>query len=272
MERIFQARNYRLPLGAHTYIMGILNVTPDSFSDGGQWTDPDRAVEHARQMVAEGAEILDLGGQSTRPGFQPVPPEEELRRVAPVLEALRGEFDLPLSVDTFYPEVAREAARLGADILNDVTGLDNPGMVRAAAEYGCGVVVMHHDPLITGDLPGEIRAFFKERIDRAVRGGIAPEAVCLDVGIGFSKSFEQNLLAIRQLAKTGVDGHAMLMGASRKRFIGQICAQPEARERVAGTVAAHVLSIAGGADILRVHDVAQAVQSARVADAIVRPL
>ena len=270
MNHYFQAGKYRLPLGGHTYVMGILNVTPDSFSDGGKWDSPQKAVEHALQMVAEGAEIIDIGGQSTRPGFQPVPPEEELRRIAPVLEALRGQVDLPLSVDTFYPQVAEEAVRLGADIVNDVTGFDHPRMVEVVAKTGCGCIVMHHNEIPQGDVAETMRRFFEQRIRTAVDQGVAPEAICLDIGIGFGLTLEQNLAAIRDLRRAGVDGFAMLVGASRKSFIGKVCVQPVASERVAGTVAAHVLSIAGGADIIRVHDVPEAVQSAQVADAILR--
>ena len=223
------------------------------------------------QMAAEGAEIIDVGGQSTRPGFRPAPPEEELRRIAPVLAALRKRLDLPISVDTFYPQVAEEAARLGADILNDVTGLDCPQMAEIAAKTGCGCIVMRHDPIPQGDVADSMRRFFEQRIQLALDCGVAPEAVCLDIGIGFGLDLEQNLEAIRDLRRALVPGRAMLVGASRKSFIGKVCNQPLAAQRVAGTVAAHVLAVAGGADIIRVHDVPEGVQSAQVADAILRP-
>lgn len=268
MEHIFEAKEYKLPFGKHTYIMGILNVTPDSFSDGGKWNDVPRAVEHALEMQEQGAEILDVGAQSTHPGFAAIPAEEELARLAPVLEALRGKLHIPLSVDTFYPEVAQEAVALGADIINDVDGFDNPQMAQVAAQSGCGCVIMHHKSGYPHGMAQDIRAFFEERISLARQAGVAASHICLDPGIGFGKNFEENLEALRELRSMGIEGFAMLVGASRKRFIGQICEQPVAEERLAGTLAAHTLAIAGGAHILRVHDVLPAVQAARVADAI----
>lgn len=271
MSRIFCARGFRLPLGKKTYVMGILNVTPDSFSDGGRWNTPEKALEHALRMKAEGADIIDVGAQSSRPGFVPVPAAVELERLEPVLRALRGRVDLPVSVDTFYPEVAREAARQGADIINDITGFDDGAMIEAAAQAGCGCIVMHHAAVEPEkDTAETVRSFFEERVPHLLAAGVNPQSICLDPGIGFGKNTRQNLEAIRRLSFLWEGDYAMLVGASRKRFIGEIAVQPVPDQRVAGTVAAHVLSIAGGADIIRVHDVAEAVQSARVADAILR--
>ncbi len=268
MTGIFQAGKHRLPFGTHTYVMGILNVTPDSFSDGGKWLEPEKAVAHALEMEEQGAEILDVGAQSTRPGFEPVAWEVEWDRLAPVLEALRGRLRIPLSVDTFYPQVAVKAAALGADIINDIRGLDMPGMAEAIAGTGCGCVIMHHDPGYPHGVAADIRAFFEERIRLAEEAGIGKERICLDPGIGFGKEFEENLEALRDLKKMEVPGCAMLVGASRKRFIGRICGQEIPSERLSGTLAAHTLAIAGGAHIIRVHDVPESVRAARVADAI----
>lgn len=261
----FQAGRYTLPLGQKTYVMGIVNVTPDSFSDGGKWNDPEAAVEHALLLQEQGADLLDIGGQSTRPGYTPVSAQEEWVRLAPVLEALEGKTKVPVSVDTFYPEVARLALQCGVDIINDVTGFCEEEMFQLAAQCGCGCVIMH-------DQPGfeTIRPFFEEQLKKAEQYGIAPERICFDPGVGFGKTYEENLRIIRDLSSLVVPGCAMLMGASRKRVIGQPCGNPPFAERMPGTIAAHTISICGGADIIRVHDVKEAVQAAKVADAVWR--
>lgn len=274
----FVFRGQPLPLGARTYVMGILNVTPDSFSDGGRYFDPADAVRHARQIQAEGADILDIGAQSTRPGHVPVSPQEEWDRLSPVLEALKGEAELPLSIDTYYPEVAHRALAAGASIINDVSGQINPEMFELIAEYGAGYIAMHTGPGGDADHPAEypcgvvpdVREFFDRVCGELLRCGVTEEQICLDVGIGFGKTQEENLELLRDLDKARINGCALLVGASRKRVVAIPSGESEPVRRMPGTVAAHTAAIAGGADLIRVHDVWAGVQAARVADAIYR--
>lgn len=263
MSRMFQAGRYSLPLGEKTYVMGIVNVTPDSFSDGGKWNDPAAAVEHALQLEEQGADILDVGGQSTRPGYTPISAQEEWERLSPVLDQLVELSRVPISVDTFYPEVARLSLQAGVDIINDVTGFRDPEMYELAAQCGCGCVIMHDQPGFDAILP-----FFKDRRAKAEEYGIKADRLCFDPGIGFGKTYEENLRVLRELSALIEPDCAMLVGASRKRVIGMPCGNPPFAERMPGTIAAHTVAILGGADIVRVHDVKEAVQAARVADAI----
>ncbi len=243
-------------------LMGILNVTPDSFSDGGRYLDPEAALKRAQAMVAEGAEILDLGGESTRPGAAAVPLEEERRRVLPVLEALLG-LGVPISIDTRKPELAEEALRLGAHLINDVTGLADPRMRAVAARYQAPAVVMHMpvpDPARMMqhahylDVVAEVRAFLLARAKRALLDGV-PQVI-LDPGIGFGKKLHHNLKLLRRLGGLAHLGFPLLVGASRKRLIGELTGEKEPQKRVFGSVAAHLAAVAKGARILRVHDVA----------------
>ena len=237
-----------------TYIMGILNVTPDSFSDGGQYASVASAVARACEMQEQGADIIDIGGQSTRPGHTPVSPDEEWRRLAPVLQALCGKITVPVSVDTYYPEVARKAADIGVQIFNDVTGFRDPLMRQYAAQYGVGCVIMHDIELDeSADVCAQLRAFYAARTAECIADGIAPACICLDPGVGFGKSYEH---------------YTMLAAASRKRVIGLSCGNPPADQRVSGTVAYHTACMLGGANLIRVHDVSEAVQAARVIDAV----
>lgn len=263
MSRMFQAGRYSLPLGEKTYVMGIVNVTPDSFSDGGKWNDPAAAVEHALQLEEQGADILDVGGQSTRPGYTPISAQEEWERLSPVLDQLVELSRVPISVDTFYPEVARLSLQAGVDIINDVTGFRDSEMYELAAQCGCGCVIMHDQPGFDAILP-----FFKDRRAKAEEYGIKADRLCFDPGIGFGKTYEENLRVLRELSDLIEPDCAMLVGASRKRVIGMPCGNPPFAERMPGTIAAHTVAILGGADIVRVHDVKEAVQAARVADAI----
>lgn len=252
-----------------TYVMGILNVTPDSFSDGGLFAAVDSAVAHAYQMIEQGADIIDVGGQSTRPGHTPISPEDEWLRIQPVLSALCGKVNVPISVDTYYPEVAKKAAQLGVEIFNDVTGFRDPLMRRYAAEYKVGCIVMHDIQLDEGaDACAELIDFYKTRTAECIADGIAPEYICLDPGIGFGKSYEQNLQIAAQFERQCLDGYAMLAAASRKRVVGMSCGNPPADQRCSGTIAIHTACILGGAHIIRVHDVPEAVQAAQVADAL----
>lgn len=262
---VFQAGEREFPL-TRTYIMGILNVTPDSFSDGGKYLDPKTALERALEMAREGADFLDIGGQSTRPGYEAISPEEEWARIETVLPQVVKETGLPVSVDTFYPWVARRALEAGATILNDVSGFGEE-MLQVAAQSPCGCIVM--DPGGgQGDVFQRVSRFFRDRIERAQALGIARQRLCLDPGVGFGKTLEENLDLISQVERVKVPGVAFLMAASRKRVTGAPCGNPPFAERLPATLAAHTAAVLGGADILRVHDVKEAVQAARMADAL----
>jgi dihydropteroate synthase len=275
-------RGRSLALGERPLVMGVLNLTPDSFSDGGLWRDPAEAVDRGLAMLAEGADLLDLGAESTRPGggvygegARTVPPEEEAERLLPVLEALRRRTDAPLSVDTRKGEVARRALDAGADLINDVSALADPALARAVAEAGCPVVLMHsRGELATmqmdirfADLLGEVRAEMGLAVERAVAAGIAREQIVLDPGIGFGKTWRQNLALLRHLPELGGLGRPLLVGASRKSFLARAVEEarpgtpaPAPRERLPGSLAAVAWAAAHGAALLRVHDVVETVQ------------
>jgi dihydropteroate synthase len=252
-------------------VMGVLNVTPDSFSDGGRFLDPAAAIEQARRMIAEGADMLDVGAESTRPygGAVAVPIAEEMRRLAPVLAAVVA-LGVPVSIDTMKAEVAAWALTAGAAIVNDVWGLQRDGeLARVVAERAVPVIIMHNreaaDPSI--DIIADISAFFSRSLDIAARAGIARQNIVLDPGIGFGKTPEQSLTAIARLPELRSFGLPLLVGASRKRFIEKVSPAPP-DQRLGGSIAAHVLAVAGGAAIIRTHDVAETVQALRVAAAI----
>lgn len=258
-------------------VMGILNVTPDSFSDGGRHADLGAAVERARAMVAEGADFIDVGGESTRPGADEVPVEEELRRVLPVIESLAGELPVPLSVDTSKPQVMRAACAAGAALINDVRALAAPGALEAAAACGVPVCLMHMqgaprsmqaDPRYD-DVVAEVRAFLAERVAACRRVGIGQDRLLLDPGFGFGKTLDHNLTLLRHLETLAVDGLPLLVGVSRKRMIGEMLGDdrpPEAR--VHGSVAAALWAAQRRAAILRVHDVAATRDALRVLQAL----
>jgi dihydropteroate synthase len=244
--------------------MGIINVTPDSFSDGGSSIEPQCAVEKALKLVAEGADILDIGGESTRPGAEPVPLEEELRRVVPVLTMLAQQTKIPLSVDTMKPEVARQCLAAGAAIVNDVTGFRNPDLIAAANQYSAGLIVMHMrgTPQTMQirpqyrDVICEVGTFFEERLQTLAGAGISREAICLDPGIGFGKTLEHNLDLISNLGHFAQFNRPLCLGVSRKGFIGKLCGR-EQSERMPGSLAIACFAAARGhAQVLRVHDVA----------------
>ncbi len=260
-------------------VMGIVNVTPDSFSDGGRFFDPETAVEHALRLVAEGADILDIGGESTRPGADAVPIDEELRRVLPVIERLAKLTDRPISLDTSKAEVARAGLAAGASILNDVAGLRDPAMVDVAARSGAGVVVMHMrgDPRSMqlnptyGDVVGEVADYFAERIQTLTDAGIARSAIALDPGIGFGKTLEHTRLQLRELRKLQAFKLPVCLGVSRKGFLGQVTGKPRA-ERLAGSLAVACFAVAqGAAQILRVHDVAAHADAIKLATFLLHP-
>ena len=254
--------------------MGVLNVTPDSFSDGGAFVDPAAAVAHAQRMVAEGADLVDVGGESTRPGARPVPADEELRRVMPVFERLGG---VPLSIDTSKAAVARAATEAGAVLVNDVTALRaDPGMATVAAESGADLCLVHmrgeprtmqDDPRYE-DVVSEVAAFLEERLGFAVAQGIPEERVWLDPGIGFGKTLEHNLELLRRLEEIVAIGRPVVVGVSRKRFLGALTGRGE-HDRAAGGVAANVLAFERGAHMFRVHDVSETRDALTVAAATV---
>ena len=245
--------------------MGILNVTPDSFSDGGNFLDPEKAAEQAATMLDEGARIIDVGGESTRPGSDPVSPDEELNRVLPAIQGiLERRPDTIISIDTYRAATARAALKTGAAIVNDVTALrGDPRMADVVAEAGCPVVLMHmlgepktmqKDPHYD-DVVREVRDFLAERVAHAQDAGIAPDKIILDPGIGFGKTLEHNLTLLENLDAIAELGYPILVGLSRKRFLGTITGVERARDRVAGTLAANVLACERGATFFRVHDV-----------------
>jgi dihydropteroate synthase len=252
---------YTLPL-RRPLIMGIVNVTPDSFSDGGQFIDPARAIEHAARLVEEGADILDIGGESTRPGAQPVPVEEELARVLPVLRAAR-ELAVPVSVDTLKPEVMQAVLAEGASMINDVNALRAPGALDAVRASGCGVCLMHMqgEPRTMqtaphyDDVVAEVKAFLAQRIDACAAAGIARERLVIDPGFGFGKSGQHNLALLRGLGALRELGVAVLAGLSRKSTLGTITGRGS-EDRLAASLAAALLAVERGAAIVRVHDVA----------------
>jgi dihydropteroate synthase len=257
-------------------IMGIVNVTPDSFSDGGEFLDPERAIAHGRQLAAEGADILDVGGESTRPGAEGVTAEEEVARVGPVVDALASDGGPPVSIDTSKLAVAEAALGAGAAMVNDVTALRaDPDLAGLCAERGCEVVLMHmlgeprtmQENPVYGDVVEDIKAFLAERIEFAVSQGIAEERIWIDPGIGFGKNVEHNLELHRRLGELAELGRPIAFGSSRKSFIGRLTGA-EVDERLGGTIASNVIAYANGASMLRVHDVAPMRQALTVAESI----
>lgn len=255
-------------------ITGVLNVTPDSFSDGGEFFDAEKAIQRAKRMVADGADIIDIGGESTRPFSDPVSVEEELRRVKPVLKALVDETAVPISIDSYKPEVVRHCLELGAHMVNDVTGLRNEEMIQLVAKYKVPVVIMHmlgnpktmqENPKYK-DVVQDIKAFLQDRLIVAKKAGI--KDIIIDPGIGFGKTVEHNLEIIRRLGEFQSLGHPILIGPSRKSFIGKILQIDDPQERLEGTLAAVALCVYNGADILRVHDVKECRRAIGIARAI----
>lgn len=280
----WELRDRTFTWGTRTYLMGVLNVTPDSFSDGGQFNSVDAAVNQARQLTAAGVDILDIGGQSTRPGAKTVPLAAELARVVPVVEAIRCDDDPALanqviSVDTTRSAVARAAVRGGADLINDISGATyDDAMLATAADLGVPIILMHIRGTPTsmqqqtdyGDLVGEICDFLNRQRKRAIAAGVPSHHIALDPGIGFAKTAAQNLDLLRQIQDFKALQCPILIGPSRKSFIGWILNQPDPQKRVWGTAAACCAAIANGADILRIHDGEVMADVARVADAIWR--
>ena len=265
-------------LGQRTLIMGILNVTPDSFSDGGLYFDRERAIAHGLELVEEGADIIDVGGESTRPGAAPVPTKEELCRVIPVIEFLRKETDVVISIDTYKANVAAAALAAGAGMVNDISALRFDGeMIDVLIRYDVPIVLMHmqgrpqtmQESPQYNDVVLDIIEFLRERIAAAAAAGISKKRLIIDPGIGFGKLLKHNLEILRRLDEFKDLGRPILIGPSRKSFIGQLTGAP-LKERLPGTIASIVLGIIKGAEIVRVHDVREAQQAIQVADAIIR--
>ncbi len=260
-----------------TVVMGILNVTPDSFYDGGRYARLEVAVQRALQMVEEGADILDIGGESTRPGSQPVSEEEELRRVLPVIEAVREQVDIPISIDTTKSRVAERALQAGACMANDISGLGfDPRMARVVAQYGALCCIMHiqgtpqtmqQNPHYD-DVVRDISGYFEERLALAERAGVPREHIWLDPGIGFGKTVEHNLEILRRLRELTAFGLPLLVGTSRKSFIGRVLGDLPPEQRLEGTAATVAIAIMNGANAVRVHDVKEMVRVARMTDAV----
>ncbi|MGE5226864.1 MAG: dihydropteroate synthase [Planctomycetaceae bacterium] len=278
-HRVWRCRNHTFELGSRTLVMGVVNVTPDSFSDGGSLADAHDAERYAAQLLDEGADLVDIGGESTRPGSSPVPIEEELRRVIPVIERVRvARADAVISVDTRHAEVATEALGAGAQVVNDVTGGRDPRLLEAAHDAGAGLVLMHmlgepetmQDDPRYDDVVGEVREYLRERVEAAVFAGLPVEALAVDPGIGFGKNLEHNLALLRSLEDfTDLDA-ALLVGVSRKRFVGTLTGVERAKDRLEGSLAAATWAAAHGADVVRVHDVLATRRALAVVDALVR--
>lgn len=283
---VLQLGRYRLKLGQRTFIMGIVNLTPDSFSgDGlyGKWQmangiwQIENIIRYVEQMVEDGADIIDIGGESSRPGARPVSIKEELERTIPVIKRLVKKIKVPISIDTYKPEVAKAALDCGASMVNDITGLRNKKMAKVVAKYGCAVVIMHmkgrprtmqRNPAYQS-LIDDIIEYLEESIKIALDAGINKEKIIVDPGIGFGKALEQNLTILKSLKEFKVLGRPIMVGTSRKTFIGKILNEPP-QNRIAGTLASCVVAAGNGADILRVHDVGEVRQALQVLDAVMQ--
>ena len=276
-------RGHSFDWGVRTYVMGVLNVTPDSFSDGGEFNRLEMAIAHSQYLVDRGADVVDIGGQSTRPGSAQISLDEELNRVIPVIKGLRNlpppYGNIPVSIDTTRSEVAQVAVEAGADWVNDVSGGDfDEQMLPTVAQLGVPIILMHmrgtpetmQQLTEYEDLMGEIVGVLEEKIQKALQVGIERSHLMIDPGIGFAKTYEQNLQILRQIPRLRSLGCPVLIGPSRKSFIGHILGQPDPKKRVWGTAAACCAAISGGADMVRVHDLPQMVEVCRVADAIYR--
>lgn len=272
-------RDFCFDFSSRTYIMGILNVTPDSFSDGGKFLNADDAVAQALRMQEEGADIIDIGGESTRPGAEKVSMDDEIKRVVPVIEALTKKLRIPVSIDTYKSQVAEAAILAGASVINDISGLRfDPDMAKTAAAHDLPVIIMHikgtpenmqKNPEYTALIP-EIRDYLFEGIEIAKRAGVREDMIIVDPGIGFGKTVEDNLEIIRRLDEFSTLGKPVLLGHSRKSFIGKLLGDLPADERVEGTAAVTAIGIYNGANIVRVHDVKEMKRVAVIADSIKR--
>ncbi|PYK75637.1 MAG: dihydropteroate synthase [Verrucomicrobia bacterium] len=278
-ERIWKIGNRVFNVSRQGLIMGVLNVTPDSFSDGGKFFELEKAIEHGVKMAAEGADVIDVGGESTRPGAEPVAAGEELRRVIPLIEKLRAKIDVPISIDTSKAEVAHAAIHAGASIMNDITGgRGDQGMLPLIAETKSAFIIMHMQgtPRTMQNRPqyedvvSEVAIFFRQQYARAIECGVDPMAIAFDPGIGFGKTLEHNLELLAQLERLRADDRPLVVGVSRKSFLAKLIDSPEIEDRLAPAVALTALLRVRGADVFRVHDVKENVSALRVTEAILR--
>ncbi|MCY6957694.1 dihydropteroate synthase [Clostridium brassicae] len=263
--------NKQFNLGERTYIMGILNVTPDSFSDGGRYNNIDAAIIHAKKMIEEGADIIDIGGESTRPGHIFVPEDEEIKRVVPIIKALSKEIDVPISIDTYKAEVAREAVKAGASLINDVWGFKREKEIaKVAAEYKVACCLMHNrEDKNYNNIMEDMLKDLRESIEIALKAGVEKDKIMIDPGIGFAKTYEDNLKVMQNLEKFNTLGYPVLLGTSRKSMIGFALDLPT-DERVEGTLATTVIGITKGCDFVRVHDVKENKRASMMTDKIMR--
>jgi dihydropteroate synthase len=270
-SRQLKCRDRTVVIGRETLLVGILNLTPDSFFDGGKFANGESASAQASRLVEEGAAIIDVGGQSTRPGYEEISDEEEIARVVPAITALVPRLPVPVSIDTYKPAVARAALQAGAHLINDIYGLQrNPEIARLAAEFGCPVVVMHNDAAFRetpGDVIYKIKIFFDRSREIAAQAGLAEDRIVLDPGIGFGKTHEQNLEILARLSELKLLGFPLWLGASRKSVIGNVLALPP-DERLEGTLATTALAVWQGVEFIRVHDVRANARVAKMAAAI----
>lgn len=273
---IFSGKSFNFELGKKTYVMGILNVTADSFFDGGKYNSPEKAVEHTKRMLLDGAHIIDVGAQSTRPGHTALTPQEELEIIKQYLPLLADETNAVISVDTFYPLVAEYALCNGASIINDVSGVFNPEMARLVKEYNCGWIIMHTgngDSSTVVDYPfgvtNDVLNFFNDMLHKCESYGISKNQIAFDMGIGFGKSYEDNLELIRNINKIKFGDIALLTALSSKRVVAA-ATESGKEDLIFGTIAANSLAIQGGTDIIRVHNVRENVLAAKMCDAVLR--
>lgn len=274
-QLIWSCRGRNVVCGPHTLVQGILNATPDSFSDGGSFFDAGKAVAHGLEMVEQGADLIDIGGESTRPGADPVDADEEIRRTVPVIEQLRARTDCLISIDTMKASVARAALDAGADIINDISALADPDMVQVAADSGAGLVLMHmkgtpqtmQESPDYADAVSEVRTFLEERMAYAVSRGVSPAQIALDPGIGFGKTDAHNLALLREIPFLAAAGRPVLIGASRKSLLGRLLGR-SVDQRMAGSLAIAVYAAMRGAHILRVHDLIESCDALKVVDTL----
>lgn len=273
---MLSVKNFNFHLGKRTYIMGILNVTEDSFFDGGLYNSPQKALEHAKKMLSEGADVIDIGAQSTRPGCTVLSPDEELQIIKNYLPLLYNETNSVISVDTFYPQVAEYVLQNGAAIINDVSGIFNEDMARVVRDYNCGWIIMHTGggnaqtvPKYETSVTEDVISFFENMLTKCEAFGIPRSRIMLDMGIGFGKTNEQNIELIKNMDKLKIKDVALLTALSSKRVVANATGA-DGYDRVYGTVAADVLAIAGGTDMIRVHNVKENALAAKMADAVVR--
>jgi dihydropteroate synthase len=271
MTKIMKIGKKDFEIGKRTYVMGILNVTPDSFSDGGKFNNIEKAIQHAKEMIDQGADIIDIGGESTRPNHRPVEEEEELNRVVPIIRALAKEIDVPISIDTYKGKVAEESVKAGAALINDVWGFKKDHYIaEVAAKYEVPCCLMHNrEGKDYKSLMEDVLSDLKESIDIALKAGVKPENIILDPGIGFAKTYEQNLTVMNHLEDFKKFGYSLLLGTSRKSMIGNALNLPT-EERMEGTLATTVIGIMKGYDFVRVHDIKENKRACIMADAILR--